>query len=119
MSSRASLIASSSTFFARDVYGQVGTRGLDRFPLLDRLLDLLLDLVEVDVEVLQDRGRDAFAFADEAEQDVLRAHVFVVESLRLLPCHLEDLSNPLGEVVAVHSPSNAFRSVTNRTHLVD
>ena len=39
---------------ARRVGGRAG--GLRRFPLLDRLLDLLLDLVQLDGEVLQHGG---------------------------------------------------------------
>ena len=85
--------------------GEVGAGGLRRFPLLDRLLDLLLNLVELDAEILQDGGGDALALADEAEQDVLRPHVFVVETGGFLARHREDLPHPLGEVVAVHSPS--------------
>jgi hypothetical protein len=33
---------------------------------------------------------------------MLRPDVFVVETGRLLPCHREDFSDSLGEVVAVH-----------------
>ena len=72
------------------------------FALLHRLLDLLLDLVQLDGEVLKHRGGDALTLADEAEQDVLRAHVLVVESRGFLARHGEDLPHPLGKVVAVH-----------------
>ena len=72
------------------------------FPLLHRLLDLLLNLVELDAQVLQDGRGDALALADQAEQDVLGAHVFVVETRGFLARHREDLPHPLGEVVAVH-----------------
>ena len=84
---------------------QVGPDGGARFPLLDRLLDLLLDLLEVDVEVGQDRGGDAFALANQAQEDVLGAHVFVVQTGSLLPGHLKDLADPIGEIVAVHRAS--------------
>ena len=73
------------------------------FPLLDRLLDLLLDFLEIDVEIGQDSSRDTFALADEAKEDVLGAHVFVVQPGSLLPRHLEDFANPISEVVAVHT----------------
>ena len=82
--------------------GEVGTGRLGRFPLLDRLLDLLLNLVELDGEILQHGGGDALTLADEAEQDVLRAHVLVVETGGFLARHREDLPHPLSEVVAVH-----------------
>ena len=80
---------------------QVGAGGGGRLSLLDRLLDLLLDVLEVDVEVRSTRG-DALALADQAEQDVLGADVLVVQPGRFLARHLEDLPDPVGEVVAVH-----------------
>ena len=79
--------------------GKVGPGPMRGLALLDRLLDLLLDLFEVDVQVGEHGRRDALALADEAEQDVLGAHVVVVQADRLLPGHLQDLPNPIGEVV--------------------
>ena len=58
------------------------------------------------LEVLQHRRGDALTLADQAEQDVLRAHVLVVETRGFLARHREDLPHPLGEVVAVHIPSD-------------
>src|SRR5687767_10365937 len=81
---------------------EIGARRLRGLTLLDRLLDLLLDLVQLDVQVLEDGGRNALALANEPEQNVLRSHVLVVEARRLLTSHREDLSYPLGEIVAVH-----------------
>jgi hypothetical protein len=51
---------------------------------LDKLLDLEADLAEVDVEVLQHVRADTRPFLHEAEQDVLRPDVLVVEALGLL-----------------------------------
>ena len=65
--------------------------------------DFLLDVVQLDVEVLEHRRGDALALADEAEQDVLRPHVFVVETGGFLARHRENFPHPLGEVVAVHN----------------
>ncbi len=81
---------------------EIGAGRWRGFPLLDRLLDLLLNLVELDAEVLQHGRGDALALADEAEQDVLGAHVFVVEACGFLARHRENLPHPLSEVVAVH-----------------
>ena len=83
--------------------GKIGTGRLTGFPLLHRLLDLLLDVVEFDAEVLQHRCCNAFTLADQAEQDVLGPHVLVVETRGFLASHREYLPHPLGEVVAVHS----------------
>src|SRR5690606_9285890 len=57
--------------------GDVAGRGL--LPLPDDLLNLLADGFEADAEALQGLGGDALALVDEAEQDVLRANVVVVE----------------------------------------
>jgi hypothetical protein len=93
---------------ARGIW-QIGPSGLGCFSLLDRLLDLLLDLVQLDGEVLQYGGGDPLTLPDEAEQDVLRSHVFVVEPCGFLARHRKDLPHPLSEVVAVHSPSERPR----------
>ena len=50
-----------------------------RLPLADRLLDPLVDLVEVDVQVHQDSGGHSLTLPDEAEQDVLGPNVVVAE----------------------------------------
>ena len=65
----------------------------------DDELDGAAHLVELDAQVAQHLGRDAFALAHEAEQQVLRADVVVVEALRLLLRKLQDLARPLGEFV--------------------
>ncbi len=67
--------------------------------LLHQPLDLGADLAQVDVEVLQDLGRDAAALLHEPEQDVLGPDVVVVELLRLLPREGHDLAGALCETV--------------------
>ena len=58
---------------------------------LDDLLHLHADLVQVDPHVLEDVGGDAAALLNEAEEDVLRAEVLVVEPLRLLAGEVKKL----------------------------
>src|SRR5690606_16330819 len=80
-------------------------------PLEDRLLDPFVDLLEVDVQVHEDRRGHPLALPDEAEQDVLRAHVVVLESDRLFPRHREHLADPVREVVIHGSPLSRRRRV--------
>src|SRR6266550_3249647 len=72
------------------------------FSFLHRLLDLLLNLLEVDVEVGQDRRGDAFSLADQPEQDVLGADVLVMQTRRLFAGHLQNFPDTIREIVAVH-----------------
>ena len=65
----------------------------DRGRLGEDADDLVADLVQVDAEALEDAGRDAFALADEAEEQVLRADVVVAEAAGLVDRQLDD---PLG-----------------------
>ncbi len=88
---------------------QIGAGRLTGFPFLDRLLDFLLDVVQLDAQVLEHRRGDALTFADQSEKNVLRPDVLVVEACRLFASHREHLSHSLGEVVAVH------RSLTSGT----
>ena len=90
-------------FGARSIR-QIRSGRLCRFPLLDGVLDLLGNVVEIHVEVLQHRRRNALTLADQAEQDMLGAHILVMQTCRFLACHRENLPHPLGEVVAVHRP---------------
>ena len=55
---------------------------------------LVADLVEVHAEGLQDARRDAFALADEAKQQVLRADVVVPEAARLVDGELDHALGP-------------------------
>ena len=51
----------------------------------------------VDAKVGEHARRDAFAFADQAEQQVLRADVIVVELARLFESQFDDALGPRGE----------------------
>src|SRR3989338_9745894 len=66
-------MASSSTFFAREVYGRSGPG-----------------------------AAPPFALADQAEEDVLGADVLMVQPRGFFPRHLQDLPDSIGKVVAVH-----------------
>ena len=55
------------------------------------------DALEVDAEAFEDAGGDAFAFADEAEEQVLGADVAVVQAARLVDRELDDLLGARGE----------------------
>jgi len=53
--------------------------------------DLVAGALDIDLQILEDAGGDAVAFAEEAEEDVLGADVAVVQGLRLLSGEGEDL----------------------------
>ena len=75
---------------------------------LDQLLDLQTDLAQVHVEVLQHVGGHAAAFLHQAEQDVLRADVLVVEPLCFLIGQLHDLARAVRKsFVHGNLPSNS------------
>ena len=68
------------------------------------------DLRKLDVHVLEDARRDAFTFPDEAEEEVLRADVVVVEPLRFVLRESQDLARAVRELVeAVHRVERLFR----------
>src|SRR5690606_27462191 len=73
--------------------GDVPARRL--LPLTDDLGDLGADAVERDPERLQSLGRYALTLVDEAEQDVLRADVVVVQHPRLF---LGEDDDPTGAI---------------------
>ena len=83
---------------AREVYGSSGPAAAAAFPF-DRFLDLLLDVLEIDVQVGEHRGGDTLALTNQAEQDVLGADVVVLQPGRLFAGHLQNLANPISEVV--------------------
>src|SRR5262249_12195468 len=56
----------------------------------ERSLDLRLHRLEPEPEALQDRRRDAFTVADQAEQDMLRPHETVTETASFLPRQDDD-----------------------------
>ena len=58
--------------------------------------DFLSALVDVDVEIPQHTSGNAFALAQQAKQDVLGAHVSVVQPLGFLFGKLEDFFHPWG-----------------------
>ena len=64
---------------------------------LNEILDLHQDLPQVDIEVFEDVGRDAAPLLDQAEQDMLRADVFVVKPLSLLVGQLHHLAGTIRE----------------------
>ena len=65
----------------------------------DDELDRGAHLGQLDVHVLEHAGRHALTFPDQAEQEVLRADVVVVEALGLLLRQGEDLARAVGELV--------------------
>ena len=75
----------------------------------------LRDLVQLDAQVAEHLGGDAFALAHQAEQKMLGADVVVVEALRLLLRKLQDFSRPLGEFV--EAISHWFSPSLGRVHL--
>ena len=69
----------------------------------DDELDGRADLGQLDAHVLEDARGDALALADEAEQQVLRADVVVVEPLRFVLGKRQDLARAFRELVeAIH-----------------
>ena len=75
----------------------------------DDELDRGPDLGQLDVHVLEDAGGDAFALADEAKEQVLRADVVVVEPLRLILSECQDLAGAVRELVeAIHRVERLF-----------
>ena len=83
----------------------------------DDELDRGPDLGELDVHVLEDACRDAFALADQAEEKVFGADVVVIEALRFILSQCQDLAGAVCELVeAIHRVERLFpcerRSVT-------
>ena len=75
----------------------------------DDELDRGAHLRELDVHVLEDARSDAFALADEAQEQVLRADVVVVEPLSLVLRERQDLPGAVREFVeAIHRGLRAF-----------
>ena len=67
------------------------------------------DLGQLDVHVLEDAGGHTFALADEAQEQVLRADVVVVEPLRFVLSECQDLACPVRELVeAIHPVERPF-----------
>ena len=68
-----------------------------RAALTDDLLDLVANRFEADPQRLERLGCDTLALVDEAEQDVLRADVVVVEEARFFLRQHHNSSSPVGE----------------------
>src|SRR5688500_16988331 len=68
------------------------------------LLDPAAELLQIHVQVREDRRRHPLALPDQAQQNVLCAHVVMTKTGGLLPSHGEDLAYSIGEI-AVHRPS--------------
>ena len=57
----------------------------------DRILDGLLQLVEIHAEIPENLDRDPFPFADDAEQQVLRPDVIMTEAEGLFAAEPDDI----------------------------
>ncbi len=103
---------SSSTFLARGVKG-ISPMLTGPMGAVDRVLDGLLQPVEVDVQAPQDVGGHALALADHAQQQVLGPDVVVLQPAGLVPGQEQHLAHSLGESVvhAVAPPFACFAAV--------
>ena len=70
-------------------------------PLADLLLDGRADTLQIEAHPAEDIDGHAFTQLDQAEQDVLRANVVVVESARFGPGELHDLTGAGREIVVI------------------
>lgn len=71
-----------------------GGRGV----LVGDFLDLTDDLVVGDVELMQSARGDALAFANQAQEQVLGAHVGLFQLARLLLCENKDAASLVGKL---------------------
>jgi hypothetical protein len=67
-----------------------------------RVLDGLLDPVELEIQAPQHVGGHAFALADDAEQEMFGPDVVMLEPARFVPGQEQDLAHSLGKTV-VHA----------------
>ncbi len=68
------------------------------------------DLGEFDVHVLEDARRDTLSLTDQAEEEMLRADVVVVETLRLVLGQCQDFARAVRELVEpIHRIERLFR----------
>ena len=70
----------------------------------DLLFDLHPDGLEIEIHLLEDVHGDALTQLDQAEQQVLRAYVIVIESIGLLTCEGEDLLSSGGKIIHHQDP---------------
>ena len=59
------------------------------------------NLVQLDAQVGQHLGRDAFALAHQAEQEMLGPDVVMVEALRFFLRECQDFARSFGEFVEI------------------
>ena len=76
--------------------------------------------LQVDAQALQDAGGNAFALADEAQQQVLGADVVMVQPARFVDGKLDDLLRPRREAYLAHRRTLAAADdeLDCRAHLV-
>lgn len=91
-------------FFGTRGEGDVAGRGL--LALADDLLDLAAHSFEGDAQRLQRLGSDTFALVNEAEQDVLRTDVVVVEHPGFFLSQDNNAPCAIGEPLEHRSPSH-------------
>ena len=111
-----------------------GAGGLARFRLrgvalllalgarAEKVEDLLADLLQLQAEVHEDLGGHAVLLAEQAEQEVLRPHVVVVQVPRLLDGVLDDLLGPrrLRELAHRHHLGSALDQLLHlQAHLAE
>ena len=65
----------------------------------DDELDRRAHLWQLDIHVLEDTRSDALSLPDQAEKEMFRADVVVVEALRLILSERQDLACAIGELV--------------------
>ena len=112
-------MASSMTRLARGVRPTSPTTG--RSPATDDELDGGADLGQLDVHVLEHASGDTLALPDQAQEQMLRADVVVVEPLRLVLSERQDLARAIGELVEpIHADASCLRcdatSAVNRCY---
>jgi hypothetical protein len=73
----------------------VAARGLRSLP--DDFDNLAANRLEADSHTLEGASGDTFTFVNQAEEDVLRADVVVVEEPRLFLSEDDDPAGPIGE----------------------
>ena len=97
------VVAELQCFAQAELKDLLGTRGEGnvaagrRAALTDDLLDLIAHRFEADTERLQSLGGDALTLVNEAEQDVLRADVVVVEQARFFLRQHDHSPSPVGK----------------------
>jgi len=78
--------------------------GAELVSLADDAADLVAHLLDGDVERLEHAGGEALLLAEQAEENVLRADVVVLQRPGLVRRENDDLASPLGKAFE-HVPS--------------